>query len=191
MDRRLIEFCAYLPGHLRQRDGWPKRILRDLMLDRLPAGVLWSRGKRHVGWVFNVAVTRKAIESGNIDLQIYSVRSTLTQIRRAWRRPGDSDMTSTSWRSCTRPMCWAPGLTKMRPGLLYSRPMSLKVCPDAGNATDMTEKPDKAPVKAAHRNVYRTPRLRQFGQVGVLTQSGTNNGQEYYMMMQVVTMMRN
>ena len=23
MDKRLIEFCARLPGHLRLRDGWP------------------------------------------------------------------------------------------------------------------------------------------------------------------------
>ena len=52
LDRRLVEFCAHLPGHLLLRDGWPKAILRDVMGDRLPTEVCQGRGKPHVGWVF-------------------------------------------------------------------------------------------------------------------------------------------
>ena len=41
------------------------------------------------------------------------------------------------------------------------------------------------------RDAYEAPRLKQFGQVGALTQNGSNNGQEFFMMGQVVTMMMN
>ena len=45
--------------------------------------------------------------------------------------------------------------------------------------------------EASNRAIYKAPELRHFGQVGALTQNGTNNGTEFFMMMQVVTMMRN
>jgi asparagine synthase (glutamine-hydrolysing) len=67
LDRRVVEFAARLPGRLLMRDGWPKIILRDLMAGRLPEAVRWCRGKPHLGWRFNAAVTREAIDRGAID----------------------------------------------------------------------------------------------------------------------------
>jgi asparagine synthase (glutamine-hydrolysing) len=69
LDKRLVEYCALLPGRLRMRDGWPKTVLRDVMAGRLPAEVLWARGKPHLGWMFNAAVTREAIRRNMLSLQ--------------------------------------------------------------------------------------------------------------------------
>ena len=52
LDRRLVDFCAHLPGHLLVRDGLPKAILRDVMADKLPTEVCLGRGKPHIGWAF-------------------------------------------------------------------------------------------------------------------------------------------
>lgn len=68
LDKRVIEFCSTIPGHLRQRDGWPKMILRELMADRLPDEVRWGTGKPHLGWEFNDAVTRTAVKQGALTL---------------------------------------------------------------------------------------------------------------------------
>jgi asparagine synthase (glutamine-hydrolysing) len=64
LDKRVVDFCARLPGRLRLRDGWPKMILRELMAGKLPEEVLWARGKPHLGWLFNAAVTREASNRG-------------------------------------------------------------------------------------------------------------------------------
>jgi asparagine synthase (glutamine-hydrolysing) len=68
LDRRVVEYAAWLPGRLRIRNGWPKMVLRDLMSDRLPREIVRSRGKPHLGWRFNEAVTRKAIDQGEIEI---------------------------------------------------------------------------------------------------------------------------
>ncbi len=67
LDKRVIEFCSSLPGHLRLRDGWPKWILRDVMKGRLPEQVRWLTGKRHIGWQFDDAITRAAVDSGALN----------------------------------------------------------------------------------------------------------------------------
>ena len=69
LDKRVIDFCSRMPGHLRLKNGWPKAILRDVMKDRLPTEVLQARGKHHLGWVFNHAVSAAAIETGAISLE--------------------------------------------------------------------------------------------------------------------------
>jgi asparagine synthetase B (glutamine-hydrolysing) len=56
LDRDLIEFCAWIPWDLRQRDGWPKWILRQAMASALPENVAWRLGKDHLGWRFNHAL---------------------------------------------------------------------------------------------------------------------------------------
>jgi len=56
LDRRLAEYCAWLPMHLRLRDGWPKWALRCAMWRHLPANIAWRRGKADVGWRFNRAL---------------------------------------------------------------------------------------------------------------------------------------
>jgi len=53
MDRRLLEYCAWVPSSLRLRDGWPKWLLRRAMAGILPDEVAWRRGKEHLGWRFN------------------------------------------------------------------------------------------------------------------------------------------
>jgi asparagine synthase (glutamine-hydrolysing) len=68
LDKRVIEYSAWLPGPLRLRDGWRKVVLRDLMAGRLPDEVRWAHGKPHLGWLFNAAVTREAINRGELDL---------------------------------------------------------------------------------------------------------------------------
>jgi asparagine synthase (glutamine-hydrolysing) len=64
LDKRVVDFCSRLPGHFRLRDGWPKAILRDLMAGKLPEEVLWGRGKPHLGWQYNAAITREALKRG-------------------------------------------------------------------------------------------------------------------------------
>jgi asparagine synthase (glutamine-hydrolysing) len=69
LDKRVVNFCLRLPGRLLVRDGWRKSILRQVMVDKLPSEVLWQRGKPHVGWRFNRAVTRNALDRGDISLE--------------------------------------------------------------------------------------------------------------------------
>ena len=42
-------------------------ILRKLMADKLPNEVLWCRGKPHLGWLFNEAVSKNALHQGQLD----------------------------------------------------------------------------------------------------------------------------
>ncbi len=53
LDRRLVEFCVWLPLSLRLRDGYPKWALRQIMSQKLPLEIAWRRGKEHLGWQFN------------------------------------------------------------------------------------------------------------------------------------------
>ena len=50
LDRRLLGYALSLPDIQRQRDGWPKWILRRAMRDVLPEKICWRRGKEHLGW---------------------------------------------------------------------------------------------------------------------------------------------
>jgi asparagine synthase (glutamine-hydrolysing) len=69
LDKRVVDFCLRLPGRLLLRDGWRKSILRQVMAEKLPDQVLWQRGKPHLGWRFNRAVTKSALDRGEIDLE--------------------------------------------------------------------------------------------------------------------------
>jgi asparagine synthase (glutamine-hydrolysing) len=66
LDKRVVDFCTRLPGHLRLKSGWPKVMLRQLMTGRLPFDVCWSRGKPHLRWVFNAAITELAVSHGQL-----------------------------------------------------------------------------------------------------------------------------
>lgn len=59
LDRRLVEFCAWLPLELRLRDGYPKWALRQAMASELPTEIAWRRGKDHLGWLFSLALWQK------------------------------------------------------------------------------------------------------------------------------------
>ncbi|MEO8161734.1 MAG: asparagine synthase-related protein [Arenimonas sp.] len=64
LDRRLVEFCAWIPLTLRQREGWPKWVLRRAMQDVLPGAIAWRRGKEHLGsefsWHLGTAARRRS-----------------------------------------------------------------------------------------------------------------------------------
>ena len=75
LDRRVVDYCARLPGRFRLKDGWPKIVLRDLMDGRLPDEVRWARGKPHLGGLFNASVAREAADRGALD--IVSLRNDL------------------------------------------------------------------------------------------------------------------
>lgn len=54
-DRDLIEFQAWMPIPLRNRDGHRKYVLREAMASDLPDAVRWRRDKSHLGWKFSRA----------------------------------------------------------------------------------------------------------------------------------------
>jgi asparagine synthase (glutamine-hydrolysing) len=98
LDRRVVDYCSRLPGRFRLRNGWPKIILRDLMADRLPDEVRWCRGKPHLGWQFNDAVTREAVKRHELDidrlqgdLRTYVHPDALTRAWHNFRQGGDPE----------------------------------------------------------------------------------------------------
>ena len=70
MDRRVIDFCSRMPGRFFLKDGWPKRVLRDVTADTLPKEVLWTGRKPHLGWLYSDAVTRLAMNRGELNLRL-------------------------------------------------------------------------------------------------------------------------
>ena len=98
LDKRVVEFCARLPGRARLRNGWPKMILRDLMKDRLPEEVRWCGGKPHLGGLFNETVTRHAVRLGVLDvtglhsaLKPYVDAAALDKAWQAFSKGGDAE----------------------------------------------------------------------------------------------------
>ena len=86
-----------LPGRFRLRDGWPKIILREISADTLPKEVLWTRRKPHLGWLFNEAVTKRALHNGKLDiiglkkgLMDYVDPEALTATWKTFREGGDA-----------------------------------------------------------------------------------------------------
>jgi asparagine synthase (glutamine-hydrolysing) len=59
-DRRLLEFCLGIPLDQFYRHGEDRRLVRRMMRDQLPAGVLYSQGKgmQGVGWLRNMYLGR-------------------------------------------------------------------------------------------------------------------------------------
>ena len=94
LDKRVVEYCSRIPGHVRMRNGWPKVILRDIMSRRLPEEVLWCRGKPHLGWPFNKVASRQLRDDGNIGLA--DLQSALTgyvdpvKLDETWRGSRDA-----------------------------------------------------------------------------------------------------
>jgi hypothetical protein len=89
MDKRVIDYCSQLPGHMRMRHGWAKMILREVMTGRLPNDVIWCRGKPHIGWLFNGSVTQAAIDRGQLGPDELATRLQAhvnsDALQRAWR----------------------------------------------------------------------------------------------------------
>ena len=63
LDRRLVEFHAWVPQSLRFRGDWPKWILRKAVDGLLPRDVAWKRGGSNLGFRFNWAVIGGARET--------------------------------------------------------------------------------------------------------------------------------
>lgn len=62
LDRRVVEFCARLPGKQRMRDGWPKFILRQAMKGTLPKDLICRKGKQHLGFNFAKSLHRRYVQ---------------------------------------------------------------------------------------------------------------------------------
>ena len=75
LDRRVVSFCAHVPGHLLLRHGWPKFILRQAMAGRLPDEVRWGPGKPHIGRVFGHRFLQRELARGNLTIE--RIRSVL------------------------------------------------------------------------------------------------------------------
>jgi asparagine synthetase B (glutamine-hydrolysing) len=93
-DRELIEFQAWVPWHLRVRDGRQKWILRKAMAGQLPEPVVWRVGKEHIGWKFNCALMRCEPSLPESAWQSPYLRSclhtgSLDAAREAWQRQRD------------------------------------------------------------------------------------------------------
>jgi asparagine synthase (glutamine-hydrolysing) len=95
MDRRVVQYCARLPARLLMKNGWPKSILRDVMADRLPDEVISCTGKPHIGWIFYSRITKRALETGEVQLK--ALKEILTgyvepdRLDKAWRDAIRSD----------------------------------------------------------------------------------------------------
>jgi asparagine synthase (glutamine-hydrolysing) len=68
LDKRVVDYCARLPGHVLTKNGWPKMMLRTVMAGCLPDEVRWARGKPHLGYLFNARVTQQALKKGELTL---------------------------------------------------------------------------------------------------------------------------
>lgn len=92
-DRDLIEFQAWVPIHLRFRDGHAKWILREAMRTLLPANIAWRTDKSHIGWAFNHSVLIHHLESNGPDLLNFSPARWLDaeRLSAASQKPGGSE----------------------------------------------------------------------------------------------------
>ena len=90
LDKRVVEYCARLPGRARLKNGWPKMILRELMSGKLPDEVLWCRGKPHLGWLINEAVTRRSVQNGNLNI---------SELKKGLNRFVDSAALTRAWQT--------------------------------------------------------------------------------------------
>jgi len=98
LDKRLVEFCAHLPGHLRMKNAMYKIILREVMTSRLPPEVAWGHRKPHVGWLFNQAIKKCLFEQGVLSadglqesLRDYVDPAKFSEAWRSFRTHGYSD----------------------------------------------------------------------------------------------------
>jgi len=121
LDKRVVDYCTRLPGHVLVKNGWPKMILRNVMADRMPDELRWARRKPHLGHLFNVRVTKDALEHGELslselqsDLKDYVDSTALDDAWRVFRSGGAVDRIHSAYilakwlrNSATRPV--APG----------------------------------------------------------------------------------
>jgi len=76
LDKRVVDYCAGLPGRVLIKDGWPKAILRQAMADRLPDEVRWARRKPHLGPAVRAAIVGQLDKNGMLHLS--ELRKALT-----------------------------------------------------------------------------------------------------------------
>ncbi|MEO8001769.1 MAG: asparagine synthase-related protein, partial [Arenimonas sp.] len=82
LDRRLVEFCAWLPLELRLRDGYPKWALREALSPYLPREITWRRGKEHLGGLFTKALWKYSRQALIKDqLHPWLVEATLANVQ--------------------------------------------------------------------------------------------------------------
>lgn len=126
LDRRLIEFHAWLPPSLRFREGWPKWALRQAMENALPTYVTWRRDKEHLGWRFNLAVMQNfpegmatVLEPSSGFARDYLDPERLESARQSWLNQGDPEAMESLQMAAVTALCLkahradTPALTKV------------------------------------------------------------------------------
>ena len=95
LDRRVIEFHAWLPLELRSRNGWPKWALRQAMRHDLPDEIVWRRRSEHLGQRFNMSILAPVCDTVSSDVATDDFLSACVDGRKiqralgAWRERGD------------------------------------------------------------------------------------------------------
>jgi asparagine synthase (glutamine-hydrolysing) len=98
-DRRLIEFCLRIPGHLKIHGGYTRWILRRAMEGILPREIQWRPGKTNLGYGFKhcllthgMRTLEDAITSASASLRPYICPNHFkTSLRRFRHRKGDEE----------------------------------------------------------------------------------------------------
>jgi asparagine synthase (glutamine-hydrolysing) len=62
LDRRVIEFHAWIPRHLRRTVAWTKWVLRTAIEPFVPAGTAWAGRRPHLGSRFNICGVKELPE---------------------------------------------------------------------------------------------------------------------------------
>ena len=86
-DRRLMEYCVALPGHMKRREGWGRYVLRRAMDSVLPSAIQWRADKGQLGgnFVHNLyrleqQQLRAMLDTGKAMLQPYVNMKNVTQM---------------------------------------------------------------------------------------------------------------
>lgn len=90
-DRALMDFCAWIPPHLRMRNGRTKWIMRKAMNKYLPHSVVWRSDKHHIGACFDRVVLQpvldnleKDLSTGNARIQPYIDTERVLALAKRW-----------------------------------------------------------------------------------------------------------
>jgi asparagine synthase (glutamine-hydrolysing) len=91
-DRALMDFCAWIPQHLRMKNGRTKWIMRKAMNRYLPHAVAWRADKHHIGANFDRVVLQPVLDrfeldlaAGNAKVQTYIDKERVLAMAARWR----------------------------------------------------------------------------------------------------------
>ena len=86
------DFCAWIPQHLRMKNGRTKWIMRKAMNRYLPHAVAWRADKHHIGANFDRVVLQPVLDrfeldlaAGNAKVQTYIDKERVLAMAARWR----------------------------------------------------------------------------------------------------------